>query len=77
MKQVIIQHGERYVQGFSLKTARVYSTAYTSEAKRFSAVKAQDFITEYTKIDSQFRYDNIILHLVNRGEKFDPEGVHK
>lgn len=72
MKQVIIQHGERFVQGFSLKTQRVYSTAYTSEAKRFSAVAANDFISQYTQIDDQFTYASIQIHLIKRGEKFNP-----
>jgi hypothetical protein len=71
-KNTVIQLGERYVQGYSLKTDKVYCTAYTSDAKRFTAEAAQVFLREHCGKDRGIEYKHIILHLIKPGQPFRP-----
>ena len=61
LKEWVIQHKHKFVGGFSLKTGRVYYVPQIQQAQKFTAVKANQFIsyhcncnqgmeTEFTKL---------------------------
>jgi hypothetical protein len=77
MKNTVIQYGEQFVQGFSIKTQKVYCTVFPSEAKRFTAVAANDFIAKYSNKNHNFDTKRIRIHIIKPGQPFRPfeEGV--
>ena len=71
-KTVIIQHKEKYVIGYSFKLDKVYKTRNPAEAKKFTAEKAQEFILEHANKGRSFDIENISIHVLKPGQKFDP-----
>ena len=72
-KNVVIGYNRTFfVVGFSLKTQKVYKSADPSCAKRFTAVSAQQFITEHADKKRDFCYRNIRLYLLKSGQPFNP-----
>lgn len=73
-KTVVIEYDDGlFVAGFSAKTQMVYKAASPTEAKKFTAVKAQEFIAKYAKEGTPFCYSTIRLHITKPGLKFDFE----
>ena len=72
MRNVVIQYGEQFVQGFSLKTQKVYCTVFPKEARRFTAVDANEFISKHSNKNCCFDTKRITLHIIKPGQSFKP-----
>lgn len=72
MPKVIIQHNGVFVKGFSRVTHRVYYTKKPNSAFRFDAIDANKFLVDHDNKGHGFQIENVRMHLVRRGEKFDP-----
>jgi hypothetical protein len=74
MAKVIIQHNGSFVAGFSETALRVYYTRNPNSAYRFESIEANKFLVDHDNKGHGFRIENVRLHLVRMGEKFNPFG---
>lgn len=69
-KNTIIQYNSMYVAGYSFKTGKVYFVTQKEFAKKFTPIKAQEFLSLHICEDSGFLAENITLILIDWREKF-------
>lgn len=67
MNNVIIQYKDRFVLGYSFKTRKVYTTRKPEDAKRFTDVSANEFMSLHASEANDFLYEGIKVHKLRRG----------
>jgi len=58
--------------GYSLKLNKVYTTMHPSEAKRFTSVGAQEFLSEHCNKNRCIELKDVKIHVCKPGRKFVP-----
>jgi hypothetical protein len=71
-KNVIIGYLNDFVAGFSLKTQKVYKTNNPSDARRFTAIEAHNFIADHANKNEAFKTEYVRIHLLKPGQPFNP-----
>lgn len=69
-KNTIIQYGNKYVAGYSLKTGKVYYVPKQEDAQKFTPTQASLFIASHIGEKKGFLAHNITIILLDWRKKF-------